>query len=150
MQVNDLLVPDSKKGMFVTILVAFISPDDGTIIYANAGHNPPIVQREPDRILIELPPTGMALGVIEGIEIGEQRITIAPGEKLIVYTDGVTEAFSEGNEIFGVERLKKAISGYKGHSAKKQLDKIEGAISKFIANAAPSDDLTLAAFIRKQ
>jgi sigma-B regulation protein RsbU (phosphoserine phosphatase) len=148
MQVNDLLVPDSKHGMFVTVLIVVFSPKDGTITFANAGHNPPIVHRT-NNALQEMLPTGMALGILENITIGEQSITITPGEKIIIYTDGVTEAFSAEDEMFGVERLRTTILAGNDQSASALLDTIELALGRFLGAAPQSDDLTLAALIRK-
>ncbi len=148
MQVNDLLVPDSKHGMFVTVLIVVFSPKDGTITFANAGHNPPIVHRT-NNTLQEMLPTGMALGILENIIIGEQSITIMPDEKILIYTDGVTEAFSAEDEMFGVERLRTTILTSNDQSASALLDTIEHALGRFLGAAPKSDDLTLAALIRK-
>jgi serine phosphatase RsbU (regulator of sigma subunit)/transcriptional regulator with GAF, ATPase, and Fis domain len=146
-QTNNLLVPDAKKGMFVTVLVAIISPRDGKVIYGNAGHNPPIFFHSGSKETEELLPTGMAIGVMEDIVIGEREIVMKPGDKLVFYTDGVTETFSPEGELFGSERLIKAIKTFPGKSAKSLINHIEAKLNHFIANGSPSDDLTLAAFV---
>jgi len=147
MQVNDLLVPDSKHGMFITVLIAVFSPNEGIITFANAGHNPPIIHRT-NNILQELPPTGMALGILENIPIGQQTITIDPGEKLIFYTDGITEAFSDEDEMFGVDRLREAITSCHEFNASLTLALIEQKLSEFLEGASQSDDITIAALVR--
>ena len=147
MQVNDLLVPDSKRGMFVTIIIAVLSIDDGTITIANAGHNPPLICRR-NHYLQEIMPTGMALGILDNIKIGEQQFMINTGDRIILYTDGVTEAFSAEDEMFGVERLRATISASGDQNATALLDSIENTLSNFLGAAPPSDDLTIAALIR--
>jgi serine phosphatase RsbU (regulator of sigma subunit) len=146
-QVNDLLVPDSKHGMFVTVLIAVLSPADGNITYANAGHNPPIIHRK-DNTQQEMMPTGMALGILDQIAIKENTITINPGDKIIFYTDGITEAFSMQEEMFGVERLRSTIMSSQDHTANNLLGTIEDALGKFLGDAPQSDDLTIAALLR--
>jgi sigma-B regulation protein RsbU (phosphoserine phosphatase) len=148
MQANDLLIPDAKQGMFVTVFVVIFSPNDGDIIYANAGHNPPIIHRATDNSIHELYPTGMALGVVDGIIINERTLSIMPGDRIILYTDGVTEAFSATEEMFGVERLLNVILASSDQSARGLLSHIQTTLGDFSAGAAQSDDLTLAALIR--
>lgn len=148
MQVNDLLVPDSKHGMFITVLIVVFSPNAGLITFANAGHNPPIIHRV-NNTLQELAPTGMALGIFENTPIGEHTISIEPGEKLIFYTDGITEAFTDEDEMFGIERLRKAVLSAQNCDANSVLVLIEDKLNEFLDGAAQSDDLTVAALVRK-
>jgi sigma-B regulation protein RsbU (phosphoserine phosphatase) len=148
-QVNDLLVPDAKQGMFVTVLIAIIAPNESLLTYANAGHNPPILHRVNNNDLQELYPTGMALGVFEGLDITESSIQFNSKDRLIIYTDGVTEAFSPQEEIYGVDRLKSAILTCKPLPANGILDILEANLNNFINGASPSDDLTLGVLIRQ-
>ena len=149
MQANNLLVPDAKQGMFVTVLIAVFTPDDGTLIYANAGHNPGIIHHTQNGSFQDLPPTGMALGVIEGTIISEQCVSINPGDQVIFYTDGITEAFSITDEMFGIDRLKATILTCNQMPANELLRNIEYALSSFINGAPQSDDITVAALIRR-
>ena len=151
MQVNNLLVPDSKHGMFVTVVVIMFSPNGGKITFANAGHNPPLLVRT-DRVhnsIQELRPTGMALGIQENTAIGEISTMIMPGERILVYTDGVTESFSVDDEMFGVDRLQATISASHAQAAGALLQDIEQALENFLGTEQPSDDLTIAVLIRK-
>ena len=149
MQVNNLLVPDAKQGMFVTVLIAVFAPDDGTLIYANAGHNPGIIHRTQNGSFQDLPPTGMALGVVEETIISERCVSINPGDQVIFYTDGITEAFSITDEMFGIDRLKATILTCSEIPANELLRNIEYALSSFINGAPQSDDITVAALIKK-
>src|SRR4030042_6144365 len=148
-QVNNLLVPDSKHGMFVTIFYGVFSLSTGRVIYANAGHNPPIVKQIDREELIELTRTSMSLGIFNDIEVEEREMQLHPGDWMLLYTDGVTEAFSANEEIFGTDRLYKLLLEYQFVSANGLLDRIEGSVNKFIEGTDLSDDMTLTAIYRK-
>ena len=103
--VNELLQEDNDSTMFVTLFYAVYDPENGTFIYANGGHNPPLLVH-PDGTSEELPLTGgIALGLVPDFEYEERTLRLMPGDALILYTDGVTEAMNEDQEEFGVPRL---------------------------------------------
>jgi sigma-B regulation protein RsbU (phosphoserine phosphatase) len=149
-QVNELLYPDAKQGMFVTVFYAVISVNSGRVIYANAGHNPPIVKRFGEDELIELTRTSIALGIFEHIQSDEHEMVLNPGDWLIMYTDGVTEAFSPSEEMFGKERLFNLINSGKFNSSTDFADLLEKTISDFIIGTDLSDDLTITSVHRLQ
>lgn len=148
-QVNELLIPDAKHGMFVTIFYAVFHLDTGKVVYANAGHNPPIIKYHHSDSLVELYRTSMALGIFENIDIEEREIFLNPGDWILLYTDGVTEAFSPDEQMFSVKRLHEIVLDNKYESSKELLDKIENTVREFIDGADLSDDLTLATIFRK-
>lgn len=148
-QVNDLLIPDSKHGMFVTVFYGVFSLNSGMLVYANAGHNPPVVKQSNQDELNELTRTSMALGIFNDIEIEERELTLNPGDWMLLYTDGITEAFSLHGEMFGTLRLYNLISDHKFSSSIGLLDLIEGSVNDFIKGTDLSDDMTLAAICRK-
>jgi serine phosphatase RsbU (regulator of sigma subunit) len=148
-QVNELLIPDTKQGMFVTVFYAVIDLQTGSIVYTNAGHNPPIIKKYPSGELKELTRTSIALGIFDDIQVDEAKVFLQPGDLILFYTDGVTEAFSMDEEMFGTKRLFDLISGNQYVSSKQLLDVIEGSIYEFITGVDLSDDLTLAALLRK-
>ena len=148
-QVNELLVPDSKNGMFVTVFYAVIHLDTGKIVYTNAGHNPPIIRYAQSDELFELTRTCMALGIFNDIEVDEREVTLNPGDWILLYTDGVTEAFSVNEEMFGTKRLFDLLLRDQYTSSKELLDVIEGSVHEFITGTDLSDDLTLAAIFNK-
>jgi sigma-B regulation protein RsbU (phosphoserine phosphatase) len=157
--VNDLLYPDCEQGMFVTAVYAVLDTVSGRLVYANAGHNPPlVVHREPTRRkgkpkgskeqqpgprLQRLTRTGIALGVVEHAEITESSVDLLPGETLVLYTDGITEAFSPDGQIYSEERLQQVLVESKAASAVQVLDEIDAAVTAFIAEAPIADDLTM-------
>ena len=146
-RVNDLLIPDTQQGMFVTAVYGVLTIETGEFVFANAGHNPPLwVQRE-TKTVERLTRTGMALGVLEGAEIEQRKIQFGAGDSLLLYTDGLTEAFSPDGQLFGEERLKEVWSETNG-SLKADLDAIELRLKKFMASLPPADDLTMLAIRR--
>jgi serine phosphatase RsbU (regulator of sigma subunit) len=149
---NDIIVPDAPRGMFVTIFYAVLDLDTGELEFANAGHNLPVVLRGQSCQLEQLRRGGMALGVQEGIRILGGKTRLEPGDYLVLYTDGVTEAFSPQEEAFGEPRLYQTIEGAvtcedqtagDSFSAQVLLDKIDNAVEEFIGDSMLSDDLTL-------
>jgi len=141
-RVNDLLEPDAHSGMFVTLLYAILSLETGELTYANAGHNRPLLLRSGTGKLEQLAKGAMALGVMEGIRHEERVTSLEPGDYVIFYTDGVTEAFSPEGETYEEERLRAMIHAAAGNSAQEMLDDIDDSVTAFIGDAAPSDDRT--------
>lgn len=142
-QVNDLLVPDAKRGMFVTGLFAVVSPDSGQVLYANAGHNPPLVLRSQAGKVESLDRGGTALGVIQGAQSRGSAVELDPGDCLVLFTDGVTEALSPEGDFYGRERLCELLLEETTDSAQQLLDAIDRSVSLHRGTAAASDDLTL-------
>lgn len=141
--VNDLLVPDAHQGMFVTAIYAVLSLDSGELVYVIAGHNLPLWLRSDARGLECLDTGGMALGVLEGLQFEEHAVSLKPGDCLVFYTDGITEAFSPQDDIYGEGRLRAAIQAADGSSAQAILDAIDASVAAFTGGAPPSDDQTL-------
>lgn len=145
-RVNRLLYPDTQQGMFVTAFYGVLDIETGMFTYANAGHNPPLwvcaasVKR--------LTRTGMALGVIEELDIQQQSITLAPGDALVIYTDGITEAFSPDGELFGEARLAETARQSAPNPATDMVERIESAVNAFMDGIPPADDLTMVALKR--
>jgi serine phosphatase RsbU (regulator of sigma subunit) len=149
-QVNDLLVPDAHAGMFVTAFYAVLSPDTGKLCYANAGHNRPLLRRASTGETVPLEKGEMALGVLPGTRLVEHSLELAPGDCLVLYTDGVTEAFSVDSRMFGQEGLGASIQSARGGSAQATLDAIDQSVREFVGSGALSDDLTILVVRRTQ
>ncbi len=148
-QVNDLLFPDSKHSLFVTVFYGVLSLDSGRFVYANAGHNPPVIKHARLSDLKELTRTGIALGIFNNIEVEDRELYMEPGDWILLYTDGVTEAFSAEGEMFGIDRLHELLLGSEFISADALLNSIEESVSEFITGTDLSDDITLTAVYRK-
>jgi len=155
---NDIIVPDARSGMFVTIFYAVLDLDTGVLEFANAGHNLPLVLRGQNGQLEQLRRGGMALGVQEGNHIQGWKTRLEPGDLLVMYTDGVTEAFSPQEEVFGELRLYQTIESAAarenqdegGLAAGDLLEKIDLAVQEFIGSGLLSDDLTLLVLKRQE
>ncbi|GAB4485238.1 MAG: hypothetical protein OHK0031_09330 [Anaerolineales bacterium] len=146
-RVNNLLYPDCQQGMFVTAVYGVIDRRAGTFTYANAGHNPPLYFSASGEIA-RLTRTGMALGVVESLEIDERSLPLAPGESLFLYTDGVTEAFAPDGQMFGEERLCAALQNVPNVEA--MLTAVNEALSAFCGDLQPADDITMIGVMRNK
>jgi sigma-B regulation protein RsbU (phosphoserine phosphatase) len=147
-RVNALLIPDTKQGMFVTAVYAVLDQNNGELIYANAGHNPPLWVKANGEIE-RLTRTGVALGATEARTISESAIRLGSGESVLFYTDGLTEEFSSDGELFGEARLMDAIRANSSSSADAMLDSVEASLNAFVGSIPLSDDLTMLVVRRK-
>jgi serine phosphatase RsbU (regulator of sigma subunit) len=147
-RVNDLMLPDNKQEMFVTAVYGVLSLDTGEFRYANAGHNPPLVACREDGSIELLRRTGPALGVIDEYAIREETVHLEPGNCILLYTDGLTEAFSPQDEPYGDERLCHLIESASVDSVKDMLDAIETSVAEFINPLPLADDMTMLAVRR--
>ena len=142
-RVNALIIPDNQQGMFVTAVYGVLSLEKGEYIYANAGHNPPIWLNGVTREMKLLRRTGAALGIIEDVPMEDHHIVLAAGDFLLLYTDGVTEAFSPEDETYGDERLQKALEASLEPDVRGMLDGLERSVRQFMGANPPADDLTM-------
>jgi serine phosphatase RsbU (regulator of sigma subunit)/anti-sigma regulatory factor (Ser/Thr protein kinase) len=150
-RVNELLIPDTRNGMFVTVVYAVLTAATGELIYANAGHNPPLLLQSANGEVQRLLTGGMALGIMENIHIPERSIILEPGDFLVFYTDGITEAFSPSNEMYGEDRLHMLLRATHNRGdihAKDVLDTIDISVDSFTHAEDPSDDVTMIAVLR--
>lgn len=141
-RVNDQLLPDTQQGMFVTAVYGVLDTATGTFTYVNAGHNPPFwVQAQGG--VEKLTRTAIALGVMEQPDMHQRVISLCSGDSLLLYTDGLTEAFSPDGMLFGDARLLETLVANRGFSADDMLIFVEEQLNDFIDTAPLSDDLTM-------
>ena len=140
---NTLMLKDSWSDLFVTAFYAVLEPHSGRLTYANAGHNRPLWVQSGTGQVHELAAHGIALGVQKAIKLEEREIDVAPGDTLIFYTDGVTDAMDRAGQLFDVERLRAAVVAGPPVSAQQALSAVVDAIGTFTGGAPQSDDLTL-------
>jgi sigma-B regulation protein RsbU (phosphoserine phosphatase) len=144
---NRQICADSTSGMFVTLVYARLSPQAGRITYVNAGHMPPLLCKpnargDQDR-LVELTRTGMALGMIEDAAYEQRMVHLDPGDFILFYTDGVTDAINLWEQEFGMERLRQAILNHRHLPAADIIAALERAIDDFTGAAAQFDDIAI-------
>ena len=145
---NRWITRDSESGMFVTLFYGIVDAATGALHYTCAGHNPPLLIRA-DGTVEELTTPGIALGVLEGAQLAEASTTIHPGDTLVCYTDGITEAINHADQDFGVPRLIETVVANRHHSAAAIMQAINTALATFTEGRPPFDDLTLVLIKRK-
>jgi len=136
----------SRSNMFATVFFAIIDGESGLVQYVNAGHEPPAVVGPAG--VRRLAPTGPALGLLPGLPFVVGQTTLAPGESLVAWTDGVTEAQALGTtELFGEGRTLDVVGKTDGTAAE-LLDRLLAAVDAYAAGAEQADDITLLAVRR--
>ena len=146
-RVNDFLHADIPQNMFVTCLYAVLEPTTGALTYANAGHDLPFVRRGGGSEVVELRATGMPLGAMPGMSYIEKQDTLAPGDVIVLHSDGLAEAHDVDRQMFGFPRMRKLIGELgSGHEL------IDGLLESLHAFTGPSweqeDDITLVTLSR--
>lgn len=141
-RVNDLLEAENDQAMFVTVFYGVIDLTRRTLVYANGGHNPPMLLRPDGTVRLVEPLGDPILAVVPGAQFREATLSLEPGDALLLYTDGLTEAFSADDEEFGEPRLLEALAGAKGSEAAAIADHCLTVVEAFTAGAAQSDDMT--------
>ena len=144
--VNDQLQDGNESNMFVTLFYAVFDPETGQVRFANGGHNPPLIVHKDGSSTI-LPLTGgVALGVAPQFEFSTDQVRLEPGEALVMYTDGVSEAEDRDNEEFGMDRLLEVFAGAQLKSAREANDAVFAAVREFAGDRSQSDDITCLVF----
>jgi serine phosphatase RsbU (regulator of sigma subunit) len=146
--VNELLLNNSQNGLFVTTFYGILSLKDGRLCYTNGGHNPPLIIRHQQKNVVTLQKGGIALGAMPDIHLPEHQTTLNPGDCLVLYTDGVTEAFNDQDQMYGDERLLQILKMTIGKNASEVLKTIEADLADFRDGAPLSDDTTMLAICR--
>jgi sigma-B regulation protein RsbU (phosphoserine phosphatase) len=150
---NRLICADAAGGMFVTLFYALLDPATGALTYVNAGHNPPLLHRAnrqvgPDN-LIELGRTGMALGVVDDAAFEQRTVQFHPGDLVLLYTDGITEALDEQEQDFGVQRLQQVLVQRHRAPVADIVEAIEQVLEAYVDDLSPFDDITMVAVRRR-
>ncbi|MDQ7821253.1 MAG: SpoIIE family protein phosphatase [Candidatus Eremiobacteraeota bacterium] len=134
---------NNEECMFVTLFCAIFDTAGGELAYSNAGHNPPILVKN-DGTVTFLPDAGnTAVGLNEDEVFQEQRISLSAGECLVMYTDGVTEAFSVDDKEFSTTRLAEVVGKVEKATATQVKEAVLGEIRAFTQGAEQSDDITI-------
>jgi sigma-B regulation protein RsbU (phosphoserine phosphatase) len=133
--------------IFATLFFAILDPGSGEMLYVNCGHIPPVLQKA-DGTVKRLMPTGPAIGLLPDAQYAVQKAQLGPGDTLLAYTDGVTEARDPQRKLFGEKRLLPLVAEYARHSAVDLLDAIEAAVREYAGGASPGDDVAMLALKR--
>lgn len=146
---NDVILADAQSDMFVTVFYAVLNPHTHRLAYVNAGHNPPLFYRSRRRELTTLSAHDLALGVLKGITVQEHEIEFEPGDLVLMYTDGVTEATNAREEEFGTGRLGQIVVANAGRRVEQIVDEIKRAVTDFAGEGVHFDDVTMVALKRQ-
>ncbi len=142
-RLNDELAADNPSCMFVTFLCAVFDPAAGRLTLANGGHCYPLLvpQNGPPRWMLKK--LGTALGFEAGLEFEQMELTLQPGDAVVFYTDGVSEAFNLGSECYGNDRLLSDAGEFSGQSANAICAGLLSKVRAFAGTAPQSDDIAI-------
>ncbi|MCP4428592.1 MAG: SpoIIE family protein phosphatase [Chloroflexi bacterium] len=142
---NERILADTESDQFVTVFYGVIDPAQGSLTYANAGHNPAYLLNGAESAQ-ELTRTGIPLGMFEGMDWKRETAVLQPGSALIMYSDGVTEAQNHEQAEFGEERL---LAVLQGETAEGMETAVLSALHNFVGDAPQFDDVTLVIAVRQ-
>ena len=142
-EVNNMLCESNSEGLFITAFEGVLDLATGEFNFVNAGHEMPFILKaggefEPYKIR-----PGFVLAGMENMKYRAGSITLGAGDKIFQYTDGVTEATSSENELYGMDRLKNALNSVKNTAPAEILDAVKADIDKFVSGAPQFDDITM-------
>ena len=141
--VNEQICSNNREEMFVTVWFGILDTATGKITAANAGHEYPVIMQTGSRSQLIKDKHGFVIGGMEGIRYREYELTLTPGSKLFLYTDGVPEATNDQNEMFGTERMLAAMDEDPNASPEEILHNVRRAVDRFVQDAEQFDDLTM-------
>jgi len=142
---NVLACQRASTGQFATFFLAVLHEPTLSFRFTNAGHNFPVLLRAGgERVLLEK--GGCVIGLLEGPEFEEETITLAPGDRIVFYTDGVTEAEREGGEMYGEERLHALLDAApRDLPAERLVEHVLAGVREYLDGVEPGDDITVMA-----
>lgn len=145
-RVNSQLCENNEADMFVTVWLGIYEFRTGRLVYANAGHECPALMRAGRNYELIRESHDFVVGGMEGMPYTQHEITLYPGDKLFLYTDGVPEATNGKEELFGEERMLTALNQCVDMTPKETLNEVKKEIDEFVGKASQFDDLTMLSF----
>jgi serine phosphatase RsbU (regulator of sigma subunit)/HAMP domain-containing protein len=141
---NHRIMADSRAGLFVTVFYGVLDPASGALTYSNAGHNPPyLVGVQHGSTIQELTRTGVPLGILDPGQWEQNVVHLAPGDVLLMYTDGVTEAQNAQDDFFEEDRLRDIVLANQTRAAADIRDCVIADVDAFVGDAPQFDDITM-------
>ncbi len=147
--VNDQLCEGNESELFVTVWMAILELSTGKGVAANAGHEHPAIKRADGKWELSVYRHSPAVATMEGIPFKEHEFELAPGDSLYVYTDGVAEATDASDQLYGTDRMLKALDGCNSLDPKDYLARVKQDIDDFVGDAPQFDDITMLGFYYK-
>lgn len=140
---NNAICSNNREEMFVTVWLGILEISTGKLTAANAGHEYPVIKHADGDFEILKDKHGFVIGGMAGAKYKEYELTLEPGSKLFVYTDGVPEATDAGNQLFGTDRMIKALNEKPQATPESILGNVRKSVDGFVAGAEQFDDLTM-------
>ncbi len=140
---NEKLCENNEAGMFVTAWLGILDLKTGLMKFANAGHNPPLICRSNGKFEYLKARSGLILAGMEGIKYRKNELQLAPGDRIYLYTDGVTEATDENDSLYGEDRLINLVNSVEAVSPEALCKLIKEDIDRFAGTAPQFDDITM-------
>jgi sigma-B regulation protein RsbU (phosphoserine phosphatase) len=144
---NTLMAANNREEMFTTLFCGLLDVTSGTMTYCNCGHNAPLVLRKDAGTFETLRPCGPPLGILDDSNYVPRSIALAPGDVVVLYTDGVTEAENTEKALFGSKRLEQAVLDKRGAPARDVVEHVIARVTAFAKGAVQSDDITCVAVV---
>jgi serine phosphatase RsbU (regulator of sigma subunit)/CheY-like chemotaxis protein len=144
-RVNAELSEDNPECMFVTVFFAVLNLCTGELVYTNGGHNPPLIRRASGEVEALREIHGPVVAVMPGEDYEQSTLQMAPGDVLLVFTDGVTEAMDTDKNLYGDERLFDVLKAMPDSSAQAAVKCVNESVAAFAAGAEQADDITMLA-----
>ena len=141
--VNEQLCENNKENMFVTAWLGVLDLSCGELRFANAGHNPPLFKHGNGEYEYMRARAGLVLAGMDGIRYRQSSVQLSPGDRIFLYTDGVTEAESSGHTFYGEERLREALCGLTESRPKETVEAVDADVRRFAQGAEQMDDITM-------
>lgn len=148
-KLNDLICKNNETGMFVSVWLGILELSTGVLTATNAGHEYPVLSRKGCPFEILRDKHGLVLAALEGIQYTEYQLTLSPGDRLFVYTDGVVEAADKDNKLFGMDRMVASLNQDPDAGPQKLIRQMTESIHDFVGNAPQFDDITMLALVYK-
>ena len=145
-QANEKLCENNESGMFVTAWMGILNLTTGSVQFANAGHNPPLLKRTDGSFEYLKTRAGFVLAGMEGVRYRVGELTLNPGDRLFLYTDGVPEATNTDNKLYGEDRLLAFMNQNASMEATELLPALKANIDEFVGEAPQFDDITMLMF----
>jgi serine phosphatase RsbU (regulator of sigma subunit)/putative methionine-R-sulfoxide reductase with GAF domain len=146
---NQLILSDARSDLFVTLFYAILEPG-GRVSYVSCGHHPPLLVRANSGEVIELRTPGIVLGAVDEDVFEDRETSLEPGDSLVLYTDGITEAINAEAKMFGRERLAELLRSHAHHTAADLARIVCDGVADFVGDVPQSDDLAIVVVRREQ
>lgn len=141
--VNNILCDGNDVGMFVTAFISILELSTGKFTYVNAGHNPPVVKKSSGEMIYINTKPNLVLGAMKGIEYKKYDMLLEDGDLFFAYTDGVTEALNQDNELYGTDRMEQVIDCFQDPGVNVLLEVMLADVNQFANGVEQADDITM-------